>query len=113
MTIVEHIISIRTEVMKEIGPHRAVELLQKLSALIGMATDEWIEAEMSYNIVFKSLSIKHEKISEARVNAKASNEYKKKLITEAQIESINKLIDSLKYLIKIKTNEMEKSRYQT
>ena len=113
MNIVQEIIDIRTEIMREIDPHRAVELLLKLSAILGSASEEWIEAEMNYNILYKSLTNQYEKVSEARANAKASEEYKQKLITESQTESINKLIDSLKYLIKMKMNEMEKSKYQT
>jgi hypothetical protein len=114
MNIAKELFSISTEAVKgNTDPHRAVELLQKLSALIGMATDEWIEAEMGYNRLYKGLTNDYEKISEARANAKATEEYKQKLLKESQIDSINRLIDSMKYLIKLKMNEYQGSRYQT
>jgi hypothetical protein len=112
MTINDHITEIRRETMSDVSPERAVLLLQKLSALLGSVNQEWVEAEMNYNRYFEEMTNKFEKISEARAKAKASKEFESKLRAEGLQEVTRELINSLKYVIKIKVEELKESRYQ-
>jgi len=112
MTIQESIYNIRREAMGQIDPTRATELLQNLSALLGSVSDEWVSAEMAYNRLYEVMTNKYEKVSEARAKAKASKEYEEKLRAEVLVEVTKELMNSLKYLIKLKMSEMSGSRYQ-
>ena len=113
MTIKEHIDEIRREAMTEIDGNRSVFLLQRLSALIGSVTEEWIEAEMNYNRYYEAMTDKYEKVTEARVKAKASIQYEIKLRKEAVMDTTKELMNSLKYVIKNKLAEASESKYQT
>lgn len=112
-TIRDHIDNIRKEAMRDIDPHRCTILLQKLSALLGSVSDEWIDAEMAYNRFYETMTDKYEKVTEARAKAKAGDEYELKLRKEALMEVTKELINSLKYTLKVKMEEARDSRFQT
>ena len=57
----EYIDEIRREAMNDIDPNRAVLLLQKLSALLGSVSDQFIDAEMAYNRYYEQMTDKYEK----------------------------------------------------
>ncbi len=99
--------------MTDIDGSRAAMLLQKLSALLGSVNDEWIDAEMTFNRYYEAMTDKYEKVSEARVKAKASDEYEQKLRKESMVEVTKELMNALKYVIKIKQDEARESRFQT
>lgn len=98
--------------MNDITPDRAVLLLQKLSALLGSVNEEWIVAEMKYNRLYEELTDTFEKVSEAKAKAKASPLYEEKLKAEGLIDSTRELMNSLKYTIKVKLDEIKESRFQ-
>jgi hypothetical protein len=112
-TVKEYIDDIRKEAMTNIDPHRCTILLQKLSALLGSVSDEWIEAEMNYNRFYEQMTDKYEKVTEARAKAKASEQYENKLKKEALLDVTRELINSLKYTLKVKMEEARDSRFQT
>lgn len=112
MTISQTITELRRDAYKLTDAHQASEILVKLSSLLGNASDEWIVAEMNYNRVYESATNVLEKVTEARAKAKATVEYEQKLIKEAQLETIRELINSIKYLIKVKMSEELESRHQ-
>jgi len=111
--IKEHIDEIRREAMTDIDGNRAAFLLQRLSALLGSVNDQWIDAEMEYNRFYAEVARAEEKITEARAISKASQQYEKKLRKEALMDSTKELMNSLKYIIKIKMDEARESRFQT
>jgi hypothetical protein len=111
--IQEYIDEIRREAMGDIDPARATLLLQKLSALLGSVNEEWITAEMTYNRFYEAMTDKYEKVSEARAKAKASDEYEQKLRKEGVLDVTKELINSMKYVIKLKMDERRESRFQT
>ena len=110
--VVQLLEEIRQEAMGELDPGRATHLLQNLSALLGNVSSIWIAKEMEYNRYFAKISKEVEKITEARILAKASLEYQLKLEAEALLNTTNELINSLKYLVRYKTQEMRNSKYQ-
>jgi hypothetical protein len=110
MTVREHIEAIRLEAMKPLDPDRVVELLNMLSALYGSITEHHVQAEMDYNRLYEQMTNKYEKVSEARAKAKATDVYEKKIKMDALIKSTEELINSLKYLVKLKIQEMSHSR---
>lgn len=112
MTIKDHIDKIRRESMGDVDASRATLLLQKLSALLGSVSEEWINAEMAYNRYYESMTDMYEKVSEARAKAKASAEYETKLRAESMVEVTKELLNSMKYTIKLKMQEQQESRYQ-
>jgi len=111
-TIKEYIDEIRREAMTDIDPNRATLLLQKLSALLGSVSDEWITAEMDYNRFYEAMTDEYTKVTEARAKAKASHEYETKLRKEAMLDVTKELINALKYSIKNKMDERRESRWQ-
>jgi hypothetical protein len=112
VTVPDILEAIRREAMRELDPDRAVLLLQKLSALLGTVTDEWITAEMNFNRYYETMTTKFEKVTEAKAHAKASMEYEWKLRAEGLLDVTKELINSLKYSIKNKLSERQESRYQ-
>lgn len=112
-TIREYIDEIRREAMSDIDPARCTILLQKLSALLGSVSDEWIDAEMEYNRYYEKMTDEFEKVTEARAKAKASDQYEFKLRKEALLDVTKELINSLKYTLKVKMEEARDSRFQT
>lgn len=112
MTIREYIDDIRREAMNDVTPERAVLLLQKLSALLGSVTEEWIVTEMEFNRFYEKMTDTYEKVSEARAKAKASKEYEAKLRAEGLLEVTRELINAIKYTVKIKIEEKRESRFQ-
>ena len=111
--IKDHIDNIRREAMRDIDPNRASLLLQNLSALLGSVSDQWIEAEMDYNRLYEQMTNKYEKVSEARAKAKASEQYEIKLKQEALLSVTKELMNALKYVLKVKMEEIKDSRYMT
>jgi hypothetical protein len=112
-TIKDYIDEIRRATMTDVSPEKAVLLLQKLSALLGSVNEEWIDAEMAYNKYYEKMTNQYEKVSEARAKAKASGEYETKLRKEGLFDVTKELINSMKYVIKLKIDEKKESRFQT
>lgn len=110
--ILERLNEIRQEAMNVEDAERATTLLQKLSVILGNISSFWITSEMEYNKKYEECTHQFEKISEARAKAKASDEYERKLRAEALVDTTKELINSLKYLIKLKIIEKQESRYQ-
>lgn len=98
--------------MGQVDPVRAATLLNQLAALLGTVSEQWIEAEMEYNRMFEAKSKHYDKITEAKVVAKASKEYENKLKSEALIEVTKELINSMKYIIKVGLEEQKQSGFQ-
>ena len=97
--------------MTDISARIASELLNKLSALLGSVNEMWINAEMAYNRKYEELTKKFEKVTEARVKAKATDEYENKLKMEGLMSVVTELIRAMKYTIKIKLQEQKETRY--
>ena len=103
--IKDKLAEIRKEAYKQLDPERAVVLLQQCAALLGSTTDGCITAEMAYNHKLEELSGQSEKVTEAKIKAKATEEYEYMKRCEALVEVNRELINALKYTIKVKTDE--------
>ena len=102
----DYIVDIRDEAKTDLDPNRAAELLVRISSLSGSVNEKWVEVEMKYNYVLHEKANKYEKVSEAKIKARISEEYRNKLEVEALQETIKELMNSMKYLIKVKMEEM-------
>jgi len=107
----DYIEKIRRESMGDLTPVRATELLNKLSALLGTVNEQWVKAEMEYNRYYEKMTQEVEKVTEARVRAKASNEYEKKLEMEGLQDVTKELLRAMKYFIKVALQEQQESKY--
>lgn len=110
-TVQEFIDDIRREAMNDIDPERASVLLNRLSALLGSVNDMYINAEMEYNRFYEQMTEKYEKVTEARAKAKASEHYEHMLRMEGLQDVVEQLIRSMKYVIKVKLQEIKEVRY--
>lgn len=102
---------IRREMMNDLQADRASLLLNQSSALLGTVIEDWVVAEMVYNRYFADLAVRYEKITEAKVISKASQEYENKLLAEGLIDPTRELINSLKVFIKVKLAEQKETSY--
>lgn len=112
MTVKDQINEIRKAAMADIDAELASKYLIKLSALFGSVMSNFIDKEMVYNRRFEEITNQSDKVTDARVKAKASPEYEAKLGAEALVEQVKELMNALKYIIKLKIEEKKESRYQ-
>ena len=102
---------IRLRCTKDLQAEEASKILVVLSSLYGTLIDVSIDSQMEYNRKYEEFSDKLEKITEARAKAKASPEYEDLLRWEAKVSVCKELINSLKYLLKVKLDEKNESKY--
>lgn len=102
---------LRRKCANDLQADEAARVLTTISSLYGTLIDIAIDAQMAYNRVYEEYSDKLEKITEARAKAKASPEYEHQLRWEAKVSVCKELINSLKYLLKVKLDEKNESRY--
>jgi hypothetical protein len=110
-TVTGMIEEIRNQALKDMQVDEAALALNKLSSLLGNVNEEWVQAEMEYNRMYARAADTYEKITEARAHAKASDEYERKIRAEGVRSVVSELINSHKYLIKIKLQERREASY--
>lgn len=111
MTVKQMINQIRSKALKDIQVDDASTYLSQLSSLLGNVNEEWVEAEMAYNQYFEKMIDDNEKVTDARIRAKASLEYERKIRAEGVRELVHELINSMKWVIKIKMQEKAEAQY--
>jgi hypothetical protein len=110
MTIREMIIEYQNEITNtELFPDRAAEILVKLSSLLGNITDEITRTEMTFNRLLNSLLDSEPKANRAKIKAECSPEYEVWLNAKNTFIVANELIKSLKYFIRLKTEDYKHS----
>lgn len=104
---------IQNEVAKEdLQPHRAAELLNQLSALIGNILDAIKLADMEYNKVLRKWYDIETKANRAKIAAEATPEYEAKQTARNTKELVLAMIASLKYFLREKEKDWQNSRFQ-
>lgn len=102
---------LRRRCSNDLQQDEAAKLLVTISSLYGTLIDISVDAQMAYNRKYEGEASRLEKITEARVVAKASDEYEHRLRWEAKVDVCKELINSLKYLLKVKLDERRDSSY--
>lgn len=111
MTIREMVTAIQVEIRDEdVTPHRAVELLNRLTAIIGNCLVEIRDAEMAYNE--RLLELLDEDGTKARATVKASTtpEYRRLREGRDTKEHVEAMVGALKYQIRASEAEMRMTR---
>jgi hypothetical protein len=94
----------------DLQPDRAVELLMKLTALLGNIADEIRAADLAYSLILLQQLETSEHANRARIWAETSGEYQRKREARDTKELCVELIRSLKYFLKVKEDELRMSR---
>lgn len=111
MSVRELIESYRREIRdSDLQPHRAAELLTKLTALLGNVLQEIREADMDYAKVLLALLDSEEKANHATIRSKTTPEYSRAQEAKHAHTVVMELIRSLKTVLKAQTDEMKAMR---
>lgn len=112
-TLREIIREFQNEILNtNLGPDRAAEILNKLSALMGNCLDEITRTDMAYNAVLMSSYKSEAKANRAKILAENSKEYQEKREAKDTKELLDSLISSMKYFLRGKENELKNARFQ-
>ena len=95
----------------DLPPNRAVELLTKLSALLGNCNDEIREADAEYAVVLLALLDSEEAASRAKIRAETTPAYQRKREARDTKELAVELARDLKYFVRSKSKELQLSRH--
>ena len=113
MTIRERIISYQNEILNgELQPVRASEILTELSALIGNINDRITETDILYNKVLLSYYDIEKTANRAIIKANITEEYKNLKDAKTAEKVATQMIQSLKYLLKVKADEWKSAGNQ-
>lgn len=93
-------------------PDRASQLLMQLTALMGNIADEIREADSEYAVTLLHFLDTEKKANRARIRAEISPEFRRKQEARDTRELVIELTRSLKYFLRVKSEEMQASRYQ-
>lgn len=93
-------------------PDRAAEILMKLTALIGNVADEIREADAEYAVTLLHFLDTEKKANRARIRAEISPEFRRKQEARDTEKLIVELTRSLKYFLRVKSDEMQMARHQ-
>lgn len=109
--IFELLEKLRRRCYNDLQADEASNILLKISSLYGTVIEISIDAQMEYNRRYEALTNEFEKVTEARAKAKARPEYERVLRLEGKVSVTKELINSLKYLLKVKLDEKKNSVY--
>ena len=110
-TVRGHIEAIQREVgTGDVMPTRGTELLMMATALLGNVLDEIREADIAFNAVLLSHLDSEERANRAKIRAETTGEYARKRTARDTKDLLTELIASLKYHIRLQTEEMRLSR---
>ena len=110
-TIREMVKRIQTEMLRgEVAPLRGADLTVQLAGLLGNLTDEIVAANHGYSIVRRTLFRTLGTASAAKIEGEATEEFQRKATAEAMKGDVQELINALKALGRVATEEMRLSR---
>lgn len=111
ITVRDHIKAIQAEVgHADLLPDRGAELLMMAVALIGNVADEIRKADSVYANVLLSCLESEDRANRAKIRAETTQAYSRKREARDTKELLLELIASLKYFLRIKTEEMRLTR---
>lgn len=114
VTVRELVRSYQREIQQtaDLLPDRAAELLMQLSALMGNIADEIREADSEYAVTLLHFLDTEKKANRARIRAEISPEFRRKQEARDTEKLVVELTRSLKYFLRVKSEEMQMSRHQ-
>lgn len=96
----------------DLQPDRAAELLMRLTSLMGNVADEIREADAEYAVTLLHFLDTEKKANRARIRAEISPEFRRKQEARDTEKLIVELTRSLKYFLRVKSDEMQMARHQ-
>jgi hypothetical protein len=108
VTVTEMVRAIRAEVRdtEDLAPHRASDLLIRLTAIYGNVLDEVRAADMAYSEVLLAALNGDEAAARAKIRAQVSPEYARAREAKDTEKLALELIRSLKHFLRMKGEEM-------
>lgn len=110
MTVREMIAAIQDELLSDLQPIRAAELLVKGTSLLGNCAAEIRDADAKYNLVLLDCLKTEEKANRARIVAETTPAYARKREARDTQELLVEMIRSLKYFLRVQEEEMKLTR---
>lgn len=103
--------AIQLEMLKgNVTPARAADCTVQLAALLGNCSLEIVAANHDYSVVRRTLFRSLGTASAAKIEGEATEEFKRKAEAEAVKGDVQELINALKALGRVATEEMRLSR---
>lgn len=96
----------------DLQPDRAADMLMQLTSLLGNCADEIREADSEYGVTLLHFLDTEKKANRARIRAEISPEYRRKQEARDLKELVTELVRSLKYFLRVKSDEMQMARHQ-
>ena len=94
----------------DLPPHRAAELLNMMTSLLGSCNEAIRTADMKYMLVYKTYLDSMEKANRAKIAAECSDEFMRKCEARDAKGEVEALIAALKYYLRSAENEMRFTR---
>lgn len=110
MSVREQIAAYQTELLQDLVPVRAREILVQLTALYGFCLKEVREADHAYAVVLLRFLDADEAASRAKIRAETSLEYLRKREANDTTEVVLESIRSLKAMLRSVEEEMRLAR---
>ena len=111
MSVREMVKAIQLEMLKgNVSPSRAADCSVQLAALLGNCSQEIVAANHDYSVVRRTLFRSLGTASAAKIEGEATDEFKRKAEAEATKGDVQELINALKALTRVATEEMRLSR---
>jgi hypothetical protein len=107
VSVRELVKGIQTEMLRgNVTPSRAADCSVQLASLLGNCSVEIVEANHDYSVVRRTLFRSLGTASAAKIEGEATEEFKRKLAAEAVKGDVQELINALKALTRVATEEM-------
>lgn len=100
----------KTEMLGDLPPSRATEILVQLTALYGNCMDESRAADHAYAVVLLRFLDADEAANRAKIRAETSPEYLRKREADNTIKLVLESIRSLKAMLRSQQEEMRLAR---
>lgn len=110
MTVREMIAAIQDELLTDLQPTRAAELLVKGTSLLGNCATEIREADAAYAGVLLQHLESEEAANRAKIRAETTPAYLRKREARDTQALLLEMIRSLKYFLRVQEEEMKLSR---
>lgn len=107
-TVRDMVRHIQTEMLRgNVTPLRAADCTVQLAALLGNCSAEIVAANHDYSVVRRTLFRSLGTASAAKIEGEATDEFKRKAEAEAVKGDVQELINALKALGRVATEEMK------
>lgn len=111
MSVRELVRAIQQEMLRgNVSPARAADCTVQLAALLGNCSQEIVAANHDYSVVRRTLFRSLGTASAAKIEGEATDEFKRKAEAEAVKGDVQELVNALKSLTRVATEEMRLSR---